>query len=427
MASTTVPGGSPIPGGSPLVFSGTDAQAAGVSVSNAISSLLSAGGATVGTYDNSSGQSFNPTSATVADFTALPTASSVVLGSNVLAVVDSTGGGLHLAGGGQGISVVSETDLTFTNITASGTATDSIVAGGGTNYITTSESAGLGFYNVQTGSGNDSIGIFNGNGTVNAGTGNNTIVLGGGATGGSSIVFSEGYDSIVGSTVPGGQLGSGGTDTVDIGSGTTTINPGSSNFVIYGNDGGPVWLQQGGSGSDTVQVGDGGGTVFGGSGGSNYLIGGTTTVPGATTELHGAAAGDQLYATGSGNVLLVGGAGNETISAAGGTSPINGAALAASTGNDTLVAGTGADSLTGGDGADTFRFINGQAGGSDTITGFSGSDTVSLNGYSYASASAVLSNAVAIGGNTILTLTDGTTVTFAGTSSLSASQVQFNK
>ncbi len=427
MPSTTVPGGSPIPGGSPLVFNSSDAQAAGTNVSNAISSLLSSGAASLATVDGSlSQQVFNTTSPSVADFTALPGASSIVLGSEVLAVVDSTSGGLHLAGGAQGFSLVSQGDLTFTNITASGTATDSIVAGGGSNYISTAD-AGLGFYNVQTGSGDDTVGLFSGNGTVNAGTGHNTIVIGGGATGGSGIVFSEGYDSIVGSTVAGGQLGSGGTDTIDIGSGTTTINPGSSNFVIYGNDGGPVWLQQGGSGSDTVQVGAGGGTVYGGSGGHNYLIGGATTVPGATTELHGAAAGDQLYATGSGNVLLAGGAGNETISAAGGVSPVDGTTLGASSGNDTLVAGTGADSLVGGIGADTFRFINGQAGGSDTITGFSASDTVSLNGYSYADANAVLSNAVSVGGNTLLTLTDGTTITFAGTSSLNASQVQFNK
>jgi Ca2+-binding RTX toxin-like protein len=435
---TTVSGG--VPGSPPVVFNSQDAAAYGQALGNSLTAAINNGTLTTTTYSNTTATpSFlNPSTAAVASFTSTPTAAtSVLLGANVLGVVDTSSTPLALQGGGAGVSVLAGSGgLTFSNITASGSDTDTIVAGDGANYIATAMTPGTGNYVVNTGAGNDTIGIFNGNGTVNAGTGSNLIVLGGGPNSGDSFVFSEGFDSIVGNTIPGGQHASGGTDTVDIGSGQTTINPGSSNFFIFGNQFNAVTLLLG-EGSDTVQVGAGGGNVTGGLAGSNILIGGSGGADINAITLQGTASGDQLFAVGSGVVTAIAGAGNETISGAGGaptgvqlTASSANNTFVAGTGNDTLIAGTGADTLVGSSGTalmvsgtgagDTFSFTNGQAGGSDTITGFKATDTLQLNGYG----TTPITSESLIGGSTVVTLNDGTTLTFAGAASVPTAQIK---
>ncbi len=428
MPSTTVVGG----GHPAVVFTHTDAAAYGQALANALSAMLDDNTLTAYTYSDSDGTSLDPTTPTAVYFDEATTGGTVLLGSDVKAVIDDAGtvtgstvqvsalAPVEIGGGAAGISVLAGSGgLTFTDITASGSLTDTIVAGDGPNDIQTSSvDDGTGNYVINTGAGDDTIGIFNGNATINAATGHNVIVLGGGANSGNSFVYSEGGDSIVGNTIAGGLPGAGGTDTVDIGSGQTTVNPGSSNFFIYGNEFNTLTLLIG-TGSDTVQVGAGGGTVTGGTGGNNILIGGTDTA--SVTWLYGTQQGDQLFATGSGSVVLAAGAGNETLSGAGG-SPL-GTALAASTGNDTLIAGAGNASMVGGSGADVFEFTKGQAGGFDTISGFTANDTLQLNGYGQ-TADSLLNSAVVSGGSTTLTLNDGTTLLFAGTSDLNATQIK---
>jgi Ca2+-binding RTX toxin-like protein len=436
--ATTVSGG--VPGSPPVVFNSQDAAAYGQALGNSLTAAITNGTLTTTTYSDSTPTpaALNPVAPAVASFTSTPTgATSVLLGVNVMGVVDTSTTPLSLQGGGAGVSVLAGSGgLTFSNITASGADTDTIVAGDGNNYIATAMTPGTGNYAVNTGAGNDTIGIFNGNGTVNAGTGNNLIVLGGGANSGDSFVFSEGFDSIVGNTIPGGQHASGGTDTVDIGSGQTTINPGSSNFFVFGNQSNALTVLLG-VGSDTVNVGAGGGNVTGGLAGNNILIGGSGGVDINAITLQGTASGDQLFAVGSGAVTAIAGAGNETISGAGGTP--TGVQLTASTanntfiagsGNDTLIAGSGADTLVGSSGtalmvsgtvgADTFSFTKGQAGGSDTITGFKAADVLQLNGYG----ATPISTSSLVGGSTVLTLNDGTTLTFAGTGSVPPTQIK---
>ena len=166
-----------------------------------------------------------------------------------------------------------------------------IVAGDGANLITTAQ-AGSGTYLINTGAGNDTVGVYAGSTVVNAGTGTNLIVLGGTASAGNSFVFSEGYDSVVGNTVVGG----GGTDTVDVGSGQTTINPGSSNFFIFGGVSAVNTMTYlAGTGSATVAAGLGASTVTGGLAGKNLLIGGLSL---GGTVLSGGGSGDQLLAVG---------------------------------------------------------------------------------------------------------------------------------
>jgi Ca2+-binding RTX toxin-like protein len=97
--------------------------------------------------------------------------------------------------------------------------------------------------------------------------------------------------------------------------------------------------------------------------------------------------------------------------------------LIGGSGNDDLAAGNGADTLTGGSGSNEFVFyqpvINGSAP-HDTITDFNASDVAYLVGYSSNEASQDLVSAVSSGGNTTLTLSDNTQITFLDVSSASA-------
>jgi Ca2+-binding RTX toxin-like protein len=424
MPSVTISGASDVN----LTFSSNDSAPFAFNLGTAIGAGLTSGALTPFTY----------TSGATAPGPDTGTGGAVVFGNGVTpsgtvaiplgdtAIIDSSSGPLSITGGGVGESVIAGSGgLSYTDITPSGDATDVIVAGDGNNLISTS-TVGGGNYSVNTGAGNDSISI-NGNSTINAGTGSNSISVGGG----SSLIYSEGFDSITGSTVPGG-----GTDTVNIGSGQTTIDPGAGNFFIFGSSTttNPLVFKPG-TGSDTISVGSGGGNVFGGSGGDNILFGGAGGGS-APLVLHGAADGDQLFAIGSGNVTAIAGAGSETISGAGG-SP-NGFVVPGSTGNntfeagsgnDTLIAGAGQDTLWGGtgnallesgSGPNTFAFQFGD-GGQDTITGFKGTDTLQLSGFGLTTATLPEST---VSGSTVLSLADGTTVTLSGVPSLNASQVK---
>lgn len=329
-----------------------------------------------------------------------------------------------ITGGAQGETVVAGTfssGLTYTDITPSRNAIDYIAAGDGPNLITTSE-AGNGNYQVNTGAGNDTVSVF-GNGVINAGTGFNSISV----SGGSSLIYSEGNDNITGNGA--------GTDTVVIGTGQPTINPGAANFVVSTEPGatGALFFAPG-TGSDTISVGEGGGTIYGGTGGNSLLVAGAGGVSGAATFLYGAANGDQLVATGSTPVILTAGGGNETLTGAGGT--FDGATVAGASGNDlfvagsgnaTLVAGAGNDTLVGGSGmavmtsgmgSDLFSFTFGTEGGKDTITGFKAADRLEFAGYGITTLPTMSS-----GGSTIVSLNDGTTVTLQGVSSLNPNQV----
>jgi Ca2+-binding RTX toxin-like protein len=318
--------------------------------------------------------------------------------------------------------------FTFTNITPSGNAVTYIAAGDGNNVIATTPGTS-GNYAINTGTGNDTISV-SGNAVVNAGTGTNLIAV----TGGNALIYSEGYDSITGSAVAGG-----GMDTVNVGSGQATINPGTSNFVIYSTSAANTnpLIFDAGSGSDTISVGLGGGTVTGGSAGNNILYAGAGGPGGAPTTLFGTADGDQLYASGNTVAFVTAGAGNETISGAGGT-PTGGVSVfgsaanntfKAGSGNDTLIAGAGNDTLMGGTGhalmvsgtgADTFSFTFG-TGGNDTITGFKATDTLQLTGYGI-----TMVPASSVGAGTLISLSDGTTITLSSVTSLNPNQVVLN-
>ena len=171
----------------------------------------------------------------------------------------------------------------------------------------------------------------------------------------------------------------------------------------------------------TVQGGAGGGLYFGGTAGANVITAGAGNV-----TAFGGGAGDVLTATGSASDLFAGGgAGAETLTGANSTgnntffAGFGNETLIGGAGNTALVAGAGTDLLAGGSGLTLFLFVAGRtAGASDTIAGFDPThDFVKLAGYSGSEAS-VVANAAVVGGSSVIALSDGTRITFAGVSTL---------
>ena len=97
--------------------------------------------------------------------------------------------------------------------------------------------------------------------------------------------------------------------------------------------------------------------------------------------------------------------------------------LGGGAGNETFFAGHGNATVIGGSGADLYGFVNGLAGGTETVFGFNTAkgDLISLQGYGPNEAQNDLANAAVAGGNTTLTLSDHTQVTFMGVTNLNAS------
>ena len=407
MAGITVGGAN----GVILNYTTTDALAVASTLATQITTNLNNGSFTSFNYTGSGSVAPEPSSGTggVVEFTQ-PTMTPVFVDGADQAIVVSANGPVSVQGGAAGVSFVAGAGLagaalnvSYTNITPSGNAVDQIAILGGNNLIQTA-TFGTGNYNVATGSGNDSISILVGNSTVNPGSGHNVVNVGAG----SNVIYSEGYDSIT------GAVAGGGSDTVNIGSGQTSINPGTSNFLVNDSSANPLSLTLG-SGTTTINFGSGAsGTITGPN--SSATITGVGTVVAQPTST-----GDGYTVTGAASANIVAGAQNETI--AGGGSSGN-EVFRAGTGNDTLIAGPGAAILSGAIGptasallvsgsnlSTTFAFVNGQfGGGSDTIAGFKPSDVLSFTGYG----SNPQGTAAFSGGNTIITLSDGTTITVAG-------------
>jgi Ca2+-binding RTX toxin-like protein len=330
----------------------------------------------------------------------------VILPQRYDAVVNTANDAIVFGSGDAGESVLSSIgNLTFFATGGSGT----VAAGGGDNRIVIPGSD-KGAWSVNTGKGDDSVlAAGGGNDTINAGGGHNAITLGSG-------------DDIVQST---------GDDTVNAGSGSETITAiGKHHDLIYGNasqlffvttDGSATVF--GGSGSDTFFGGKGKDVVYGGSVGNNLLFAGT-----GKATLFGGGDGDQLYAAGSRDQALHAGAGNETLFggfASGADTFYGGTGAAQITGglgNDTFVAGTGSATITSGLGSNQFVFTNGQAGGTELIQGFtSGRDLVDLQDYGKNEVAKALKSQTVVGGSDTITLSDNTTITFAGVQNLTAS------
>ena len=116
-----------------------------------------------------------------------------------------------------------------------------------------------------------------------------------------------------------------------------------------------------------------------------------TAGSGNETLTGGLATGANTFQAGSGNDLVIGGLGN-----------------------DVLQAGTGNASLAGSLGNNQFLFVNGEAGGNDMLMDFtlSHGNKVNLQGYGANQVDTALAGAVVAKGNTTITLSDNTSITF---------------
>lgn len=123
---------------------------------------------------------------------------------------------------------------------------------------------------------------------------------------------------------------------------------------------------------------------------------------------------------GNGADTLIGGLGSATLGGGGGADSI-----VASSGGGVLIGESGDDTMVGGAGKDVFIYTSN--GGSDVISGFDpANDTLGLANFSDISAAGlslqdIISRATVSGGNTILTMPDGSTITIAGVTGINVS------
>ena len=369
---------------------------------------------------------------------------------------------------------------------AAGQKNESVIAGGNMHFFTNGGSgtviSGQGNNLVSanaTGDGNWTVIFDGGNNTVYANSGNffiddgnasttgaNSIFLGSG----SDTVLSWGKDTIIGA--PGGAAL------------VATFVPGA---LFFGNSGPSTYINFGGNdtfaggigGSDTVFAVNSGGLYFGGASFLEFISGANTanTVVGgsASTVIFGNTGSSGLYFVGTGSFVAVGENESQTvvggslshaadIFASGGTnvtllSPVNNNVLVAGTGNvtldgagasgndvyfagpgagsadsivagsgnNTLVAGPGSNTLVGGSGKDVFEVNKSfSGGGSDFLVNWTSNDLLLLSGYGAATSKGGLPAGTTVshvGGSEVLTLADGTKITFVGVSHVPNSHI----
>ncbi|WP_339851379.1 DUF4347 domain-containing protein [uncultured Nisaea sp.] len=348
----------------------------------------SAGGSGTTTLTNAGGGSGTTVTLPAGSGMTVTTPIATVTSSNAASTVASESGGTALdsntqsflgtLAGNQGLDV-----RTIIPTTVTGTPEDPIVITGSTN-ATQSEAFVIDIRNLPTGTSltldNIEFASVMGSATITGGAGENYVV-GDDAT----QFISLGPDD----------------DTLMGGGGADTIGSGGGEDVLYGNKG--IDLVFGGEGNDTLYGGQDEDTVSGGIG-SDVLYGnkGSDTLMGESDadSLYGGQNDDIVYGN-QGNDVLHGNLGNDTLYGGQGDDYLVG-----DNGADLLVGNLGNDTLVGGEGADTF-LIEG-SGGNDQILDFTvGQDSLQFEaGLSYEAAD--------VGGNAVLTMSDGVTVTLIG-------------
>jgi hypothetical protein len=204
------------------------------------------------------------------------------------------------------------------------------------------------------------------------------------------------------------------------------VNPGSGNLYLI-NEGGAATVLAG-IGSVTVNGGSTGGLYEGGYAGDNYLVGGTA----GSTSLVGGGDGDTLVGQGGTNVLYALGNNDSLVGGLSGSSTLygtwgdNGDTLTARDAATTLVAGPGNATLVGySGGGNDFLFQDGFGGGSVFVSDFTvGTDSITLQYYGLDPNLAITSITPTLAGGAssdLVTLSDGTQITFQGVTGLTNS------
>ena len=368
MATITVPGASS--GTITTTFTGTSNTALATSIANTLAA--SVGTLTVATVSGAGG-TVPPASPTGVNELVITSPGAVVVPAGYAYVVDASDGTAPLA---------------VTNAT-------NFLGGNGPLAITSN--GGL----VAAGNGDD---VFNmsGNYSVAAGTGNNQYNLAG--TGQVSL--------------------GGGLSLVNIVAGADTIFAGASPGVtgLVGHAG-SVFFYAGDATTNTPSF------ITGGTAGDTIVGGANNTIIYASPSTTGGSVPGALLVAGSGSETIYGVPSHTNDLIYGSFSGDASDLLWAGSGNDALVAGSGNESLVGGGGTDTFYVANSSllssiAGttitpGKDTIFLTHPGDNLALTGFDTlygagpGGAAASVRTALASGSGAV-TLKDGTTITFVG-------------
>ncbi|HYD99214.1 MAG TPA: hypothetical protein VEH84_07515 [Alphaproteobacteria bacterium] len=200
-----------------------------------------------------------------------------------------------------------------------------------------------------------------------------------------NIVVDDNVDSVIISGTPQGGASAVFVDT-SAGSKVIAGDSGNNFVVLSGGKEGAV---------NTVATGIGNDSVIGSSGQDSV-----------------SAAGDSLVFAGGGADTLVGGEGSATLGGGDGADSI-----AAGSGGGFLIGGSGSDTLAGGAGADVMIYSPGD--GNDSIVGFDPTkDVIGFASTAFTGGTldigALIANARVEGGNTVITLPDGSTITVSG-------------
>ncbi len=287
-----------------------------------------------------------------------------VNGGTARLTVNDTAGSNTITGGAGGLNVTASAGWD-TILTQAG-ATDTLELSGRSSDV---QSAGAdhidasGYYEAVTATGAATI----------TGAGFNAYTLDGA---GEKLTTSASGNVTVGSA--------GNAQIIDLGGDLSFTVAAGGRLVISDQADTP----QGGAGTATIQSG----AVTGQIGNSGLIT------------LSTGAAGAAVVA-GSGRVSVTGGAGADTLFGGSGTDTFS-----LGGGADRVTFGSGAASVTGGSGTDTYVFTSGAAG-TVTITGFKqGADELKYAGF----VGPAVASGTITGGNTVLTLSDGTSVDLIG-------------
>lgn len=235
---------------------------------------------------------------------------------------------------------------------------------------------------IVSGDGNDTISVVGAADTIHAGTGSNTISVSG--SGGIANVYTVGFDTVTGDSstainVDNDAKSGAGSAVAQIFGGSASVE-GSGTTIVYGGSG--AFVYDTGAGNNVFVAND-----LKHPAGNAFFI-----APDAT--------GNNQFWAGSGNASLIGGLGN-----------------------DTLVAGTGNATMTGGSGANEFAVFNdGTNSANVTISDFGSSASNYLSFFNFGS-SAIAQQAT-LGTDTVLKLTNGTTITLSNVTNLDPAKVQ---
>ncbi len=304
-------------------------------------------------------------------------------GSGAITITGSAGTGaprealiFNMGSAPGGSIVLNEVDVVV--VVGSGSFT-----GGAGNSLTIGDSSSQ---YINLGPGDD---------TTRGGAGDDVVAS---TTGRDLLSGDEGNDTVHGGADEDTLLGGDGNDLVGGGTGDDLISGDAGNDTLIGEDGNDTAI--GGLGDD-VLFGMAGNDLLTGDAGADTMVGGDgndSLLGGAGADLIGGGEGDDLIDGGDGNDALVGEAGNDT--------------LFGGAGDDVLWGFGGDDWLIGGAGKDIFAFTLG--GGNDYVFEFNADDDLlgfAIPGLDLAQLSA---NARTVGGNTVFTLSDNSTITVVG-------------